>query len=252
MKQLSLLVAALLCLSGSASASVFFADDDGRIIHRDPFCMELALPDEAFPAVQFSSFNEINASSEGYLPCQECCNLYAFSRSATDQPALYYYNPEGGRMLHSDQCCPSVAAKYLPLRGVIDAVSGDTSPFSFCPVCASQDLLRHPFSLSTCFASLEEKAALLPDVWTLPSPQAISGEEALRIAKEYVHGRQEVMKCFADGLFTAGVMHYDVGCERHSQETYKVLITTVLQEPVGVVHIDAVSGEVYAWCCKAE
>lgn len=242
----------MLCLAVSASASVFFVEEGSPVIHRDPFCEDIAPGDlpEKMTVVRFSSWDEIYASAEGYLPCQDCCPLYPFTQDDAETPECYYYNPEGGHMLHTDRNCPTVAAEFRPLQGVMDAVNGDIGGFTFCPICAGTSQAVHEFTLADFFLTQEQKAALLPGVWTLPSEQAISEEDALQVTRAYVRGRPEFMRYFSNGLFTCGVTHYDVGCASHPQETYKVLVTTVLRKPVGIVYVDAISAEVYVSFCR--
>ena len=89
---------------------------------------------------------------------------------------------------------------------------------------------------------------MLPGVWTLPTEQAISPEEAYQTAKECAAANPELLRYLnADALCTVSVFHYDAAGEHtmEQRETYKALVTTPLREPIGVVLIDALSGEVY-------
>lgn len=54
------------------------------------------------------------------------------------------------------------------------------------------------------------------------------------------------MRRFPDGLFTSCLLHYDTGEKSSIQrETYRVVVTTPLREPVCQVYVDALTGEVY-------
>ena len=54
------------------------------------------------------------------------------------------------------------------------------------------------------------------------------------------------MQRLPEGNYTICVMHYDYVYDvGDQQETYKVLITTDLREPVRLLCIDAISGEIY-------
>lgn len=237
-------VCVLLCLFSAASADAFFLDGDGPMLHRDPLCDRLALTDQPLRTVDFSSWDEVNDAPEGYPTCSQCVGLYPAFVADAQPPRSYYYNPDGGTMLHTDANCPSVGEAYRPLNKIINAV--DAREYTLCPVCAAQRPNDGAFSLACCFEPLKEQATLLQGVWTLPSQTAISADEAYRIARDYVQTLPNVKPDFADGLFTIGVTHYDVGMPSHPKETYKALVTTVLRSPVGVVCVDALTGEVYA------
>ncbi len=240
---LLLLSACLMALAAPACADTFFVEDDGPIIHRDPLCVRLA-PSEASlygRTVTFSSWDELYAAPEGYLPCADCCaDSFTAAPYASE---VYYYNPDGGQRLHADPNCRSVASAYLPLQGVVSAAEVDASA-SYCPFCCVPAALPGS-AAAACFDTLERKAAMLPGVWTLPSAGAISEEEAYQIAKRYVQDQPELMGLFAGGLFSCGVTHYDAGGADYPQETYKVLVTTVLRSPVATVYVDAITGEAY-------
>lgn len=89
---------------------------------------------------------------------------------------------------------------------------------------------------------------MLPGVWTLPTIQAISPEEAYQTAKEGAAANPELSRYLnADALCTVSVFHHDAAGTHamEQRETYKALVTTPLREPIGVVLIDSLSGEVY-------
>lgn len=250
MKRLLPLLAALL-LALPARAETWFPDTSGTFIHRDPFCMERSLSLESYvlPAVQVSpseiipgyispnrdySEMEIDTANGGYAVCPHC---YVSTVEIPAESELYY-NPDGGERLHHDPECPSVSAKYLPMTNIKDATG--PIPQETCNFCGPR-FLYSAADNRIWGASLEEKAKFLPGVWTLPSEYAITPEAAASIA------RDQVVQHLPEDVYTLNVMHYDYGYDvGDGQETYKVLITTALQEPVRLLLIDAVSGEIYA------
>lgn len=251
MKRLLPLLAALL-LALPAQAETWFPDTSGTFIHRDPFCMERGLSLESYvlPSLQVSPSEII---STGYFaPTREYANKEIVTANANYAvcPHCYtppieipadtelYYNPNGGERLHHDPECPSVSAKYLPMTNIKDATG--PIPQGTCNFCGPR--FMHSASDNRVWgASLEEKAKFLPGVWTLPSENAITQEEAVSIA------RDQVVSHLPEDVYTLNVMHYDYGYDvGDGQETYKVLITTALQEPVRLLLIDAISGEIYA------
>lgn len=93
-------------------------------------------------------------------------------------------------------------------------------------------------------ASLEEKALLLPGVWTLPSPKALSQDEALEAAQAYVEQNRSLLP--TEGPFSLHLTHYDTGRDvQERRETYRALVFSPQQEPVALLYMDALSGEVY-------
>ena len=250
MKRLLPLLAALL-LALPARADTWFPATSGTFIHRDPFCMErgLSLEDYVLPAVQVSpseiipgyispnrdySEMQIDTANGGYAVCPHC---YVPTVEIPVESELYY-NPDGGEMLHHDPECPSVSAKYLPMTNIKDATG--PIPQGTCNFCGPR-FMYSAADNRVWGASLEEKAKFLPGVWTLPSEYAITPAAAASIA------RDQVVSHLPEDVYTLNVMHYDYGYDvGDGQETYKVLITTALQEPVRLLLIDAVSGEIYA------
>ncbi|MDD3336540.1 MAG: hypothetical protein PHI98_13665 [Eubacteriales bacterium] len=229
----------------AASADLYFIEKGGPTLHRDPLCESWAILQSSPETVLFNTFEELYAAPEGYLPCQKCCTLYP-SMEAADS-LVYYYNPDGGKLLHVDPNCASVSKAYLPLKGTVGADdSASLSKFGFCPVCAHSQTATASLGALSYFDTLEQKAALLPGVWTLPSSRALSEQRVYDIAKAYVENQPKMMKRFSNGLFTVGVMHYDVGSQAHPTEAYKALITTVLAAPVAILSLDALTGEVYS------
>lgn len=54
------------------------------------------------------------------------------------------------------------------------------------------------------------------------------------------------VRSFPNGLYTDCIYHYDTaGDEPLAREHYRILVTTVLQEPVGLIYVDALTGEVF-------
>lgn len=97
-------------------------------------------------------------------------------------------------------------------------------------------------------ASLEEKAAILPDVWTLPSEYSISPDAVLQVAQEYATTNPALSRYLDYGVHQEiFVFHYDVAGphEMEQRETYKALVTTSQRETLGVILVDALSGDVY-------
>lgn len=252
MKRFSALILTLLLAVLPAQAETLFPDPSGTLIHRDPFCMERTLSLESYflPAIQVSPNESI---STGYFaPTREYSNKKIVTGNANyticphcDIPAVeipaeseLYYNPDGGTRLHHDPECPSVASKYLPMTNIQDAAG--PIPQGICNFCGPR-FMYSPADNRIWGASLEEKAKFLPGVWTLPSEHAISQEAAADIARNWA------AQNLPTDIYTFCPMHYDYGLDISDQhETYKVLITTALKEPVRLLCIDAISGEIYA------
>ena len=172
--------------------------------------------------------------------------------------ATIWFGEENGHTLHRDPFCKS---RWLstpnPFACVFDYENAqavyNSGEWLVCSDCYldffTDSEERIPESFSNIWnASLEEKALMLPGVWTLPTEQAISSEEAYRTAKESAAANPELSRYLnADALCTVSVFHYDAAGTHamEQRETYKALVTTPLREPIGVVLIDALSGEVY-------
>lgn len=234
MKRLLPLLSALL-LALPARAETWFPSTSGTFIHRDPFCMERSLSLESYvlPALQYTS-EEVILTEDIYAICPSC-DVPSVEIPAESE---LYYNPDGGERLHHDPECPSVSAKYLPMTNIKDATG--PIPQGTCNFCGPR-FMYSAADNRIWGASLEEKAKFLPGVWTLPSEYAITPAAAASIA------RDQVVQHLPEDVYTLNVMHYDHGYDvGDGQETYKVLITTALQEPVRLLLIDAVSGEIYA------
>ena len=246
-----LLTAAMLAVL-PAQAETWFPDVSGTLIHRDPFCAERIFSLESFylPALQVSP-NEI--ISTGYFaPTREHAAKEIVTADASyavcphcDAPSVeipesteLYYNPAGGTRLHRDPECPSVSRKYLPLKNITDATGA--IPQTHCTFCGPRFMLS-PADTLAWNATIDEKALMLPGVWTLPSEEAISPEEAADIARAWA------VKHLPGDEYTVCPMHYDYGTDvSDTVETYKVLVSTALQQPVCVLYLDALNGAVYA------
>lgn len=234
MKRLIPLLAALL-LALPAQAETWFPSASGTFIHRDPFCMErsLSLDSYILPSLQYTS-RDVILQEGAYSVCPRC-DVPSVEISAESE---LYYNPDGGTKLHHDPECASVSAKYLPMTNIKDATG--SIPQGTCNFCGPR-FLHSAADNRIWGASMEDKALFLPGVWTLPSDHAITPEAAASIV------RDQVVQHLPEDIYTLCVLHYDYGNGvGDGQETYKVLITTALQEPVRLLCIDAISGEIYA------
>lgn len=257
MKRIIPLLTALLLAVFPAHAETWFPDTSGTFIHRDPFCMERNLTPESYvlPSIQVSpseiiagyispsrdySEMEIITADASYAVCPHC---YVPSFEIPAESELYY-NPDGGTRLHHDPECASVSAKYLPLTNIKDATG--PIPQGTCNACGPR-FMQSPADNRIWGASMEDKALFLPGVWTLPSEYAISPNAAASIA------RDQVVQHLPEDIYTLCIMHYDYGFDvGDQQETYKVLITNELCEPVRLLCIDAISGEIYSISRPAE
>ena len=192
MKRLfSLVLVIMLCMGTTAHATIWFGEENGHRLHRDPFCRNRGLN-----------------------------NPNPFENTFDYEDAQAVYN--SGELLVCTYCYTDSFANPK-----------ETFPESFSDIWN---------------ASLEEKALMLPGVWTLPSEQAISAEEAYQTAKACVATNPELSRYLnADAMCTVSIFHYDAAGKHdmEQRETYKVLVTTPLREPISVILIDALSGEVY-------
>lgn len=240
------LAAALLfcgCM-GSACACAWFAEPDTARLHRDPFCIDILLSSALqAPVLWYDSAADIRQQGEHAL-CYACAE--AFPEEEPSAPAqTLYYTEEGGKSLHTNPNCPAVDAAYLPMTGVLPATQAADSSMTACPVCTP--LL--PQTLSNAAqawnATLAEKAAALPGVWTLPSENAVSPEAAQTAAIEFLESSPDLMAYFPGGLYTVCLYHYNASGDAFlNLEHYRVLITTPLQEPRLLVCVDALTGNV--------
>ena len=235
MKRMIPLLTALMLAVLPAQAETWFPDVSGTIIHRDPFCAERSLTLASYfqAAVQYASREVIWAEGE-YTICPACDVVSV----PVPEESTLYYNPAGGSKLHHDPECPAVSAAYKPLAPITDA-EGDI-PQDICYCCGPRCVLT-PADNRLWGATAEEMALFLPGVWTLPSEDAITPEDAASIARDWAAQR------LPDELCTVCPMHYDYGLNVSDQrETYKVIVTTALQHPVCVLYLAAQTGEIYA------
>ncbi len=227
---------ALLFSTMPAHAATWFPD--GNMLHRDPFCAKADLSFDRYYArsLEFDSTDDIY-SAGNYTICESCTSMY---ESAEPTEVLWYYNPDGGKYYHRNANCPGVKAKYTPLSGVIEAESPTWMPENACETCGYvNQVLRSASDLNGWNASIEEKANLLPGVWTLPSQGAVSSEAACSTA------RAHIAKRLSNKTYNLCPIHYDQGIPDEKRETWKVVFITDLLHPVCVVYIDALTGEVY-------
>lgn len=120
--------------------------------------------------------------------------------------------------------------------------SGPSAPDPGIPLPESFRLLWN--------ASLAEKALMLPGVWTLPSELAVPEAVAYAAAKDYAARTpafaQYLDEVDGERLCTVSLLHYDAcgaGADQR-REVYKALVTTIRWESVGIVTVDALTGEV--------
>lgn len=228
-----------------AHAATWF--DDGEKLHRDPFCVDAAFSFSSFytPSLEFDT--EDDARAHGDL-CESCTALVT-PVEGSDEPVIWYYNPDGGRFYHRDPECASVSKKYKPLSGQITAESPTWWPENPCNVCGfAQQVLRGPSDIDGWNATPAEKAGLLPGVWTKPAAEAIHFSTAASTAYDHL------LTLRPKETYAMSVAHYDQGApdEASTRATYKVIVTTMLRHPVAIVYVDALTGEVYHHQMAAE
>ena len=241
-KALVPLILLLICLAIPAEAAIWFPEQDGVRLHRDPFCMDSSLFDGLYAdAVEYATAQD--ASTDGRIICQTC---YVEISQPVSPAEIYYFQPGGEAYLHTDPNCTAVSSGYPPLSGSVWWEDADWNQYKACPVCTVGHIAALPNACSAWNGTLEEKARLLPGIWTVPSEQAVSQDAALESARAFVQKNEEVMRRFPDGLFTSCLLHYDTGEKSSIQrETYRVVVTTPLREPVCQVYVDALTGETY-------
>lgn len=237
MKRLSMITLLLVVLALPAQAATFFPD--GNTLHRDPFCVHHPLSLESCFAQTLDFTNE-QAQAAGYLLCTHC--TLEDSASAAETADVWYYNPNGGSFLHRDPACPSVSQKYRPMLTVTNQTDPASIPDKICSFCSGAGRLQlsHLLAAPVWDETPENKAKYLPGVWTLPSADAITQEKAIAIGKAEAH------QYSGKSIHSALAAHYDHDPQGNPRESWYVLVTTVLQHPVCLVHIDALSGVVYS------
>lgn len=145
----SLILVIMLCIGTTAHAAIWFGEENGHTLHRDPFCRNrsLNIPNPFEHTFDYENAQAVTDSGEWLV----CTNCYTDS----------FANPK------------------------------EAFPESFSDIWN---------------ASLEEKAAMVPGVWTLPLEQAISPEEAYQTAKACAAANPELSQYLnADNMCTASV-----------------------------------------------
>ena len=247
MKRLSMITLLLVVLALPAQAETWFPDVSGTLIHRDPFCSERLFTMESFvlPAIQVSPVDiipaddsttarEIRTANASYAVCPHCDGP---SVEVPESTGLYY-NPAGGTKLHRNPDCPSVARKYKPMRNINEAIG--PIPQEHCNFCGPR-FMTSPADIYGWNATPEEKALILPGVWTVPSEEAIHYSAAADAAYEFLLSRLPKPREY----YAMSVAHYDQVAPDTPRATYKVIVTSAFRSPVGIVYVDALTGEVF-------
>ena len=246
MKRIIPLLAALLLAALPAQAETWFPDAAGTLIHRDPFCMERTFSLDSFflPAIQVSPSEIISADNSAEREILTADASYAVCLHC-DGPAVeipestgLYYNPAGGTKLHRNPDCPSVARKYKPMRNINEAIG--PIPQEHCNFCGPR-FMTSPADVYGWNATPEEKALILPGVWSVPSEDAIHYSAAADAAYEFLLSRLPKPR----EHYAMSVAHYDQVSPDENRATFKVIVTTAFREPVCIVYVDALTGEIY-------
>lgn len=230
------LLIALLLTALPAYADILFFPD-GTVLHRDPLCPKISLTTEYFLAetVVVDSYESL-ADDVHFKACEHC--QYPFPVTVSIDTTRYY-NPDGGSRFHYNRDCPSVSEKYLPLVPLSEEITA-LRPCSFCSPIDRNIPIRQLADIHVWNASLEEKALLLPGIWTLPSPDARLVDEAHIVAHAYL------TEHYPGEICVVTAMHYDDGLHPgDGHETYRLLATTALRKPLCIISIDALSGDIY-------
>lgn len=232
----------LLC-TAPAQAALWFPD--GQTLHRDPLCIHNTFSAESCLEKTLTlSLTELEDTD--YLPCTHCCAALSSDETTDSPPVLWYFNPSGGERLHRNPDCPSVSAKYKPLIEA-DRLPAHVLPTAVCNVCGHEPItVEYLFDSAVWNTTPVEKARMLPGVWTLPSPDAIPFTDAMSIGKEWA------LQYSDKSVHSAIAFHYDHDPQGNPRETWQVLVTTTLMQPVCIAHIDALSGEVYSGVISRE
>ena len=169
-----------------------------------------------------------------------------------------WFGESNGHVLHRDPFCRNrsihVANPFIDNYEYKDSQAvWESGEWMICTAChfelSEQPAEAFPKDVDSIWdASLEEKAAILPGVWTLPSERSIASDNVLRVVQEYAKTNPELSRYLDAGVHQEiFVFHYDVAGphEMEQRETYKALITTSQRETFGVILVDALSGDVY-------
>lgn len=236
MKRLIPLTCALMLLCATAQAATWFPD--GMNLHRDPLCDHNTFSLESCFAKTLTTTIE-EAQAQSYLICSHC--YVDVQEAPVPSNVAWYSNPYGGAYLHRDPECPSISRKYRPLAET-DKLPAGVIPYNACNICGSLTAsgaypIEHLFDNAVWNSTPEEKALMLPGMWTLPSESAIPFTDAMAIAKEYAaeYSDKTVHSAFA--------CHYNMDPQGNPRETWKVVVATPLMHPVCIVYLDAQTGE---------
>jgi len=238
MKRL-ILMSFLLTLVCAASARAETWFPDGWTLHQDPLCIHNDFSLESCYAKTLT-MTAAEAEAQSYLICGKC---YADPPAAPAAATVSWYsNPDGGAYLHRDPECPSVARKYRPLT-LADTLHVGVIPSLACSICGDMTTtgaypIEYLFDNTVWNSTPEEKALMLPGVWTLPSEDGIPFTEAMEIAKAWTAQYSD------STVYSAFACHYDKDPWWNPGETWQVVVSTPLLHPVCIVHIDALTGEV--------
>ena len=245
MKRLVPVLAALLLAALPAHAETWFPDVSGTVIHRDPFCMERTFSLDSFflPALQVApgeivtddssdmtqecTTKEIITADASYTVCPHC---YAPSVEIPESTELYY-NPAGGTKLHRNP-------EYRPLKNINEATSA--IPQEHCNFCGPR-FMTTASDTYAWNATAAGKALILPGLWTTPSEEAIHYSAAADAAYDYLL----TMLPKPRDHYAMSVAHYDQVGPDENHATFKVIVTTAFREPVCIVYVDALTGEIY-------
>jgi len=223
----------LLC-AACARAEIWFPD--GNTLHRDPLCIHNDFSAESC-LERTITLTRSELEDTDYLPCTRCCTSLPADASPDAPSPAWYFNPNGGEHLHRDPDCPSVSAEYRPLPEA-ERVPAQVLPATVCNICGhASGTITSLFDAAVWSSTPEEKARMLPGVWTLPSESAIPFTQAMDIAKGIAATWSHKT------VHSAIAFHYDQDDQGNPRDTWQVVVTTTLMQPVCIVRLDALTGE---------
>lgn len=234
MKRMILLTFLLILMALPACAEIWFPD--GHTMHRDPLCVRNDFSsDSCFKNVLHLTYEELETSY--YMPCSHCC-AYAAPMTDDNAPALvtWYQNLYSGSYFHRDPDCPSVSAKYKPMEAAAE-LPYDIFPANVCNICGSAGQMEYLFDNIVWNATPEERAKLLPGVWTVPDENALPVEDIV------AHAKEAAATISRKTMHSAIALHYDYDDQGNPRKTWRVAVSTTLMQPVCVVMFDAYTGE---------
>ncbi len=235
MKRLSMITLLLVMLALPAQAATFFPD--GNTLHRDPICVHNAFSVESCLATTLH-LDRAGVIAGEYFLCAYCSpHLPEDTVASGDSGITWYHNPNGGVKLHLNPDCVSVSKKYKPLTAA-KQLPADVIPDNACNICGClPGQIDYLLDSIVWNSTPEERAELLPGIWTVPSENAISEAQAIAIAKEKA-------TAYSDrSIHSAMALHYDRDAFGKPRETWQVVVTTSLLHPVCIIHLDALTGE---------